>query len=238
MASFDNRVTAEWPRVEERLGYHFVDRQLLAEALTHRSYANEQHSEELPDNERLEFLGDAVLDLVVSEYIMAELPQAPEGELTRVRSEVVSAEGLARVASSFNLGAALLLGRGEHQSGGREKPNLLADALEALLGALFTEAGYAGARTVILPHFAPLLRLAAQANDQDFKSRLQEVLQARGHALPLYRLVSESGPPHEPLYRVEVLVEERVSGTGLGRSKKRAEQAAAREALFSYNDGL
>lgn len=230
MTPSENTENKQWHRIAEALGYSFADRALLAEAMTHRSYANEHHTS-LPDNERLEFLGDAVLDLVISQYLLASLPHSPEGELTRIRADVVALPSLARLARQLGLGSGLLLGRGEERSGGREKPSLLADALEALFGAIFTDGGYEAARTVILPLFIPLLQQAAVDEGQDFKSRLQEVLQASQRGLPVYQLTETTGPAHERIYRIDVLINERIYGSGEGRTKKSAEQSAAKAAL-------
>lgn len=225
-----------WQKLQSALGYSFADQNLLAEALTHRSFANEHPSGGVPDNERLEFLGDAVLDLVVSQYLMASLPGAPEGELTRIRAELVSLPSLARLAIVLDVGSGLLLGKGEERSGGRDKPSLLADALEALFGAIFTDGGYAAAREVILPLFVPLLQLSPEELNQDFKSRLQELLQSTHRELPVYYLAETSGPAHERTYHVDVLFGDSVYGKGFGKTKKSAEQAAAKATLALLED--
>lgn len=230
MTSTDNTTAEHWLRLEEALGYSFRERALLVEAMTHRSFANEQ-AQRLPDNERLEFLGDAVLDLVISQYLMEKLPDSSEGELTRIRAEVVALPSLARLAEALDLGSWLLLGRGEERSGGRGKLSLLADALEALFGAVFTDGGFAAAAGVIRPLFVPLLQQAAADAGQDYKSRLQEVLQSAQRALPVYRLAEASGPAHERVYRIEVLIDDVPHGSGEGRTKKSAEQSAAKAAL-------
>jgi len=232
MSPSDPPENGSWQKLEQALGYFFTDRTLLAEAVTHTSYSNEQPGE-MPHNERLEFLGDTVLDLIVSQYLMDNLPECAEGELTRLRAEVVSLPSLASLARSLDLGSVLLLGRGEERSGGRDKNSLLADALEALFGAIFTDGGFDQARSVILPLFIPLLQLAAVEQGQDYKSRLQEILQARQRELPVYRLVAVYGPDHERSYRVEAVIEGHLYGSGEGSTKKAAEQAAAKEALAS-----
>jgi ribonuclease-3 len=237
MKAFESEVQKYWPKLEASLGHSFQDKTLLTEALTHRSFANEYHAENLPDNERLEFLGDAVLDLVTSEYLMAKLPDAPEGHLTRIRAEVVSMPGLARVARSLEIGPAMLLGKGEERSGGREKSSLLADAVEALIGAVFTDGGFDAVKAVVLPLFVPMLEDASKVEGQDFKSRLQEMLQASQRALPLYNVADASGPAHERIFLVEVIVEDTVISSGQGRTKKSAEQAAAELALIALSDG-
>ena len=225
-------VKENWQRLEVSLGYSFQESALLAEAMTHRSYANESHAEDLPDNERLEFLGDAVLDLVISQYLMATLPNSPEGELTRIRAEVVSLPGLARLATSLDIGSCLLLGKGEESSGGRNKPSLLADALEALFGAIFTDGGFESAKLSIMPLFVPHLQQASTDDGQDFKSRLQEVLQRTRRDLPVYKLVEATGPAHERIYRIDVLIADCTYGSGQGRTKKSAEQDAAQATLI------
>jgi ribonuclease-3 len=236
MKVFVSEVQKHWPELEESLGYSFENRVLLAEALTHRSFANEYRAENLPDNERLEFLGDAVIDLVTSEYLMAKLPDVPEGQLTRIRADVVSMPGLSRIAWSLNIGRAILLGKGEERSGGREKSSLLADAVEAIVGAVFTDGGFDAAKAVVLPLFVPMLEEASRVEGQDFKSRLQEVLQASQRALPIYKVADVSGPAHERIFRIEVIVDERVVSSGQGRTKKAAEQAAAELALTALGD--
>lgn len=238
MKHIDKVLKGRWQKMEETLGYAFQSQSLLAEAMTHRSYANEFHDENLPDNERLEFLGDAVLDLIVSQYLMTALPNAPEGELTRVRAEVVALPSLARIALSLDLGSCLLLGKGEERSGGRDKPSLLADALEALLGAIFTEGGFMAAQTVIVPLFAPLLQRASINDGQDYKSRLQEFLQGRNRELPVYELVEATGPAHDRVYHIHVLIDGCTYGSGFGRTKKSAEQSAAQATLNHINEAL
>jgi ribonuclease-3 len=232
MKQSDQMVKENWLKLEESLGYTFQDPALFAEAMTHRSYANEFHAQDLPDNERLEFLGDAVLDLVISQYLMAALPDSPEGALTRIRAEVVSLPGLSPLAMSLDLGSCLLLGKGEESSGGRKKPSLLADALEALFGAIFTDGGFESAKLTIMPLFVPLLQQASNDDGQDFKSRLQEVLQSTHRDLPVYNLVETTGPPHERIYHIDVLINDRSYGTGRGRTKKSAEQDAAKATLI------
>lgn len=224
-------IAADVDPLEKKLGYRFVDSSHLAEALTHRSYANEQPAPQAADNERLELLGDAVLSLAISACLLRLHPDASEGVLTQARSELVNASSLARVARSMQLGDYLRLGRGELRSGGRTKDNLLADALEAVLGAIFIDGGYAAAAVVIEDLFEPYLDTPAGPGEGDAKTRLQELLQGRQQPLPVYRLVLVSGPDHQRLYEVDVIVNGQVLGRGVGGSKKRAEQAAAGQAL-------
>lgn len=236
MKSSAKTVKENWQKLQESLSYSFRNDALLAEAMTHRSYANESHSDELPDNERLEFLGDAVLDLIISQYLMESLPDSHEGDLTRIRAEVVALPCLARLARSLDIGSALLLGRGEENSGGRDKSSLLADALEALFGAIFTDGGFEAAQSTIMPLFVPLLRQASIDDGQDFKSRLQELMQSTHRELPVYTLIETTGPAHERLYRVDVIIDGNVYGSGQGRTKKSAEQAAAQATLLLLDE--
>jgi len=214
-----------------RLGLPFSNHFLLSRALTHRSYLNE-HSEALEDNERMEFLGDAVLDFLVGAWLYNRFPEMREGELTRLRSALVRTEQLAEFASQIDLGQAMRLGRGESQTGGRSSMVLLCATFEALVGALYLDAGL-GAVTCFIE---PLLDTAAEQivedrRDQDPKSRLQEVVQAQGYGPPQYRTVSATGPEHQKIFEVEVLVDGKVTGRGMGHSKQAAAKAAAQEAL-------
>jgi len=217
--------------LESKLGYCFADRNRLVAALTHRSYANEAADPAVIDNERLEFLGDTVLSLAISDSLLRLHPDADEGSLTQLRADLVNASSLAGVARATQLGELLRLGRGEARSGGRDKDNLLADALEAVLGAIFLDGGYRAAATVIEQLFGPALCSPSGTGEADAKTRLQELLQGRRQDRPHYQLVATGGPDHQRHYEVEVLVDGRVIGHGVGGSKKRAEQAAASQAL-------
>ena len=219
---------------QNRLDYRFRVPELLAEALTHKSFSYEQ-SESMPYNERLEFLGDAVLDLVVSHFIFENFADLPEGEMTRIRAEVVSERGLARIAHSMGLGIYLQLGRGEERSGGRSKESLLANAVEAVFGAVFQDGGYDATRSIVLPWFEKPIREALTAKQGiDHKTRLQELVQAREGRLPVYELVRAEGPDHDRRYFVTVRIDEEIAGEGQGRTKKAAEQQAARQALLNF----
>jgi ribonuclease III len=213
-----------------RLGYEFYDLGLLDRALRHSSYAHE-NPDLGPSNEQLEFLGDAVLALTVSDLLLAASPESSEGELTRRRAALVNARQLAALARDLDLGAFLLLGRGEEQQGGRRKPSLLADALEAVLAAVFLDGGLGAARDLVRRWFDPLLRREGDLAWHDPKTALQELAQIRFKTSPVYHLLEESGPGHEKHFRVEVLLGERVLSQGGGSTKKRAEQEAARLAL-------
>lgn len=218
--------------LEAQIGYRMVDRSLLRSALTHKSYSNEQPGADLPYGERLEFLGDAVLDLVVSDSLFQRYPQLSEGELTRVRAELVNERNLAPLGQRLNLGGYLLLGRGEESSGGREKASLLADAFEALLGAIYRDGGLAAATKVVDALLGEQIDLAVRDRaGTDYKTRLQERLQAMGCALPSYELIGAEGPDHQKSYQVEVCCGGEAIGTGRGRTKKAAQQQAACQAL-------
>lgn len=227
----EERAQLAWVALEQRIGHRFLDRELLARALTHRSYANESRNPSIGDNERLEFLGDAVLDLIVGYRLYALHTEAAEGELSRLRAELVSAPSLARLARELAVGDCLLLGRGEARSGGRDKESLQADSLEAIIGAVFLDAGYGAAEAVVCRMFEPFLQVAGAPVGQDYKTRLQELLQARQQQRPEYILTASSGPDHERHYEVEVLAAGTALGRGAGTTKKRAEQEAARCAL-------
>lgn len=217
--------------VEACLRYSFRDKELLHQALVHRSYAHEAGLK--THNEPLEFLGDAVLNFLVAERIMRRRPELDEGEMTRLRASMVNARHLAREAVELGLDRALRLGRGEENSGGRTKASLLADAMEAVIGAVFLDGGIRPARSLILRRFGPLIEKApAQgAKNTDPKTRLQETAQANGWELPVYRLVEEHGPDHAREFVVEVLLKGECRGRGQGSSKKQAEQIAAAAAL-------
>jgi ribonuclease III len=210
----------------ERLDHAFGDPDLLARALAHRSWCAETPGH--PSNERLEFLGDAVLGLVVTDHVFRSYPDLPEGELAKVRASVVSAAALADVAAELDLGEALLLGKGEDASGGREKPSILADALEAVIGAVYLDRGWDAAAAVVLRLLGDRIAAAAAGpGGQDYKTRLQELSARSFEDVPSYLVVDE-GPDHAKRFFATVIVGGRSRGQGEGRSKKQAEQAAAR----------
>lgn len=217
--------------LEDRLGHRFEDRSLLETALTHRSWVSENPGE---DNERMEFLGDAVLSLAVTGHLYDRYPDVPEGDLAKARAASVSREALAEVATGLDLGPQLRLGRGEQASGGHEKDSILADAMEAVLGAVFLDAGFAAARAVTLAHFADIADdMAVDPGSRDYKTRLQERLAADGLA-PDYSLASE-GPDHARRFTAKLFVAGRQIGVGSGTSKKEAQQRAARDALKTFD---
>ncbi|MBX5481514.1 MAG: ribonuclease III [Myxococcaceae bacterium] len=227
------------PRVhalEERIGFSFGDSRLPLWALTHKSYANEHREQNTADNERLEFLGDAVVDLAISHRLMERFPVAQEGELSKLRALIVNEDGLARVARGLRLGELLLLGRGEEMTGGREKNSVLADAFEAVLGAVYLCAGLNAVMQIVDTLFKDALDGVAEGRiGQDWKTRLQEESQLKLKLAPRYRVVGETGPDHEKVFEIEVTVGESISARASGRSKKEAEQAAAKIALEKLN---
>jgi ribonuclease-3 len=219
-------------RLEARLGVVFADRALALAALTHKSYVNEHRGAALTDNERLEFLGDAVIDLAVSHRLMARFPSAREGDLSKMRAAVVDETGLSEMARAVDLGALLRLGRGEELTGGRAKASLLADAMEAVIAALFLGSGLDPVLALVDRFLGHAFRRAESGTlDRDFKTQLQELAQSRFRATPRYRVVAELGPDHSKTFEVELELRGEALGRGKGRSKKDAEQAAARLAL-------
>ena len=218
----------------DALGYRFRDPGLLTRALTHSSWTSGARG--LAEGERLEFLGDALLGFVVAEWLFRHLPEAREGDLTRRKQEVVRRETLERAARRLELGPRLLLGPGEEATGGREKPSLLADAFEAVLGAVYLDGGVRAARAFVLRHLGDDLRAALQGPAIDSKTALQEHAQVRWHRTPTYRIVKAAGPAHAPAFTSEVLLAGRVIGEGTGPTRKQAEQEAARVALERLQD--
>ena len=217
--------------LEAKVGVRLRDVALAVASLTHKSYVNEHPNEARSDNERLEFLGDAVVDLAVSHRLMERHPRASEGELSKMRALIVHEEGLARVARAVGLGELLHLGRGEELTGGRDKSSVLADALEAVIGAVYLSEGLPSALALVDRHFEAAIDGVLQGRQgDDYKTRLQEWVQERLKISPRYRVVSEEGPDHQKVFEIEVRVGE-VVAAARGRNKKEAEQAAARKAL-------
>jgi ribonuclease-3 len=216
--------------LEKSLGMAFSEPSRLTQALTHSSYVNENPG--ATDNERLEFLGDAVLGLVIAEQFYRDMPRATEGEMTRRRADLVSQDTLARLALALRLGDYLRLGRGEEASGGRAKPANLARALEAVIAAVYLDQGREASRDFILRIMADVLTgTASEGTSPNYKSRLQELIQGHGEPTPSYHVLSASGPDHDRLFTVEVRSGGRPLGQGSGKSKKQAESEAARNAL-------
>ena len=236
MATSEPVTSIDWTsetELERRIAYVFDDRALLIRALSHRSYANEK-GPDIDDNEVLEFLGDAVLGLVVSDLLCTRYPTLSEGEMSKLKSFLVSADTLAQLADELGLGQFILLGRGEEKTAGREKNSILANAMEALIAGLYIDGGLEQAGEFILDLVLPLISDATEQPQplRDFKSTLQEIVQADGMPLPSYDVVGEDGPDHDKVFQVKVLVGGQ-SAHGHGRTKKRAEQRAARQILES-----
>ena len=223
--------------IQQRIAYQFSNSELLERALTHKSYANENR---VPyHNERMEFLGDAILNLVVSEYLMKTCPDSTEGDLSRLRAAVVSEPALAAIAREIGLGSYILLGRGEEQTGGRNKGSLLANCLEALIASIYLDTGKESADAFVIRFFENIIQKTCTSRGTlDHKTELQELCQERLKQLPEYKVVSESGPDHQKQFEVEVWIKGQVSGRGIGRSKKEAEQRAAKEAITRLTEDV
>jgi ribonuclease-3 len=223
----------EFDALEARIGYRFKDRGLLEHALTHKSKAHEDPSGGVADNESLEFLGDAVLGLVVAETLFRTFPNYNEGQKSKIKASLVSTTTLARQAEHLSLGDHLLLGRGEEKTGGRRKQALLADTCEALIAAIYIDGGLEPSRAFLMREFQPGIAAAKRPDyfGRDHKSRLQEQLQANGRPLPIYRVSGEIGPDHRKQFHVGVFVGDEMIAQGVGRTKKEAEQEGARLAL-------
>ena len=216
--------------LEKAIGYRFQNISLLQNALSHSSYANERYHDSLMSNERLEFLGDSILGMTVADYLYRNFPNRPEGELTRMRADMVCEKTLAAVADRIGLGQHLLLGHGEEQGGGRSRASILADAVESIIAASYLDGGFEAAanfiRTFILCDVP-----VKQLHNVDYKTTLQELVQQKKNQVLTYTLTGESGPDHDKEFRVQVSLNGKVVGEGTGRSKKRAEQDAARVAI-------
>ncbi len=226
-----DQVAGEQAGLAARLAWDVGNPELFAQALAHRSWCAEHPGRE--PNERLEFLGDAVLGLVVTDYLYRTYPDLPEGELAKSRAAVVNSASLASTARELGLGNALFLGKGEDASGGRSKLSILADAMEAIIGAIYLDAGYSTVKAIVLELLGERLRESAKGpGDEDYKTRLQELCAQTYDELPVYR-VADSGPDHAKVFHAEVTVRGRSLGNGAGRSKKQAEQMAARHAWFA-----
>ncbi len=221
--------------LEKEIGYTFSNQDLLSQALAHKSWAVEQ-GKGTPDNERLEFLGDAVLELVISDLIFRKYAQKhSEGDMTRMRASLVNESQLASLARKLGIGQCMRLGRGEEKSGGSTKPSLLSDALEAVIGAIYLDGGFDAAFNFIRDIFGSLIETAPEALARDYKSRLQELIQGQHHTVPSYQVENITGPDHSREFHVSLSVDGTVLSHGSGRSKKEAEQKAARRALEKLN---
>ncbi len=219
-------------QLQNSLGIFFNDTSILEQALIHSSYINENPGFTFVSNERLEFLGDAVLGLVIAQKLFQDFPLSPEGELTRLRAALVRRETLALIANDIKLGRYLLLGRGEESGGGREKTANLAGAFEALIASIYCDQGLEVTSKLILKLFGPeILKQAQQVAETDYKSQLQEILQAQRQQTPIYHLIEATGPDHARLFTIEVKIGHTILGRGTGKSKKAAEMEAAKAAL-------
>ena len=221
--------------LEKRIGYRFQNDYFLKHAMTHSSYVNERHMKKLDCNERLEFLGDAVLELVSSEYLFFENKTMPGGELTKMRASMVCEKALAFCAGEMELGEYLFLGKGEEATGGRKRDSITSDALEALIGAIYLDGGFANAKEFILEHI--LNDLEGKRLFYDSKTILQEMVQGNLEKGVSYHLLGEEGPDHNKTFKIEVLIGDKHYGTGTGRTKKAAEQEAAYQAILKLKQG-
>lgn len=221
-------------KLEEKLGYTFRDRSLLENALTHSSYANENKALGLQSNERLEFLGDSVLGMVTADYLFRTHPDLPEGDLTRTRAALVCEGSLVEVAHQLELGSYLKLGKGEDAGGGRERPSIVADAVEAVLAAVYLDGGIGSARKIIQKFI--LDREEEKGGSRDYKTALQELVQRESGQVLTYRLIGSNGPDHAKVFQVEVDLNGAPVGGGEGHSKKEAEQNAAKAAIARLTD--
>ena len=221
----------DFSKLEKNLCYRFKDTNLLDESLRHSSFTNEQSDPTLADNERLEFLGDAVLNLTIGHILMQHFPDLKEGDLSRMRANLVNETQLASIARKIDVGPHIQLGKGEIQTDGREKNSILANTFEAIIAAIYLDGGFEAAFNIVLEHFSVLFDAIAAPNaDQDYKSRLQELVQTTQKIMPIYTIVHEKGPDHDKTFWVKLEVGE-LQTEGVGKSKKMAEQDAARKGL-------
>lgn len=228
----------DWHSLQQNIGINFKDTTLLQQAFLHSSFVNENPDSPIPDNERLEFLGDAVLNFIVAEKLYQEFPNLTEGELTVLRISLIREDTLARLASELNLGEYLQLGKGEESSGGRQRQTNLADTFEALLGAVLLDQGLVVAKDFVISKLSSHLeKIKNGESGKNYKAKLQEFTQAEYKQLPTYRIIESSGPDHDKNFIVEVVLVDKVLGTGSGKSKKAAEMAAARSACKKLMPG-
>lgn len=218
--------------LEKNIGYVFRNKDFIITALTHSSYVNETKKANSRSNERLEFLGDSILSVIVSEYIYRSSPELDEGYLTRIRANIVCENSLSEFAKEIDLGSYLLMGHGEAVSNGRERKSTVADAFEALLAAIYLDGGMEQAKKFLLPRVKSALAKISKVGNEDYKSRLQKIVQQTPEELLEYILVSEEGPPHDRVFAFKVMLNSNCLGEGKGRTKREAEQNAAREALI------
>lgn len=228
----------KFKELQRNLNYKFKDDKILKTALTHSSYVNENKLKAIDSNERLEFLGDAILGLVVSEHLYHKYPLYPEGKLTKLRAKIVCEQSLAYVAKKFKVGGYLLLGKGEEATGGRDRESILADTMEAIIGAVYLDSNYDHVKRVMLDKFGKDVEKAASEGIlfMDYKTELQEKIQKNGNSKIEYIVSREEGPDHGKIFYIDVYVEDKRLGAGKGRNKKEAEQHAAEDALERLSD--
>lgn len=222
-------------QLQAQIGIHFQNLHLLKQAFTHSSYVNEQRSAHYEDNERLEFLGDAVLELTISEYLYQTHPHRPEGELTKLRASIVCEPSLVSFAEALSFGAYVYLGKGEEMTGGRTRPALLADVFESFIGALYLDQGLDAVKAFLKAHIFPEIAKEGQMQVVDYKTQLQEYTQHHNLGVLEYRIADERGPAHEREFVSEVHMDDTLLGQGTGKSKKESEQQAAAQALIKLN---
>lgn len=220
--------------LEKVIGYQFKNPDLLFRALTHRSYLNEHREKNFASNERIEFLGDAVLELVISQKIFTDYPNLPEGDLTALRSKIVCTKNLALIAKEIDLGKNLMLSRGEDEGGGRNNQTLLANCLEAIIGAIYLDGGLESSTNFIQDHFYSRIPEIFNQNLKDAKSLFQEIAQEKERITPIYKVMEEQGPDHSKIFTVGVMIENRLIAKAQGHSKQEAEENAAKLALENY----
>ena len=222
--------------IEEKIGYVFNNKELMVLSLTHRSFVNEHKKEVTAHNERLEFLGDSVLGLVMADFLFHRLPSYPEGPLSQFRSRLVDAQACAYYLQKLGLAEFILLGRGESLEGGKVKVSILADAFEALVGAIFIDGGFLIVKSFLTCHFAEDVEAVIDTPSRNYKAELQDYSQKKIQKAPLYKVMQETGPDHAKVFHVMVYIDEKEAGLGLGESKKQAEQQAAFDALSKLRD--
>lgn len=221
--------------LEKKIGFSFKEKDYLSRAVTHRSYLNEHPSENLSSNERLEFLGDAILELLISKRIYDDFPGLPEGDLTALRSKIVCTKTLSEIATQLDLGSFLHLSRGEDESGGRKNSTLLANCLEAIIGAVFLDQGLEKAKEFVENHFSPKIPEIVKENLKDAKSLFQEISQEKEKTTPVYQVLGEEGPDHAKVFTIGVFIGRKKISQAQGRSKQEAEENAAKLALEKYD---
>lgn len=228
--------TVDFSKFQEQIGIIFNNESLLEQAFTHSSYVNEHRTKEYDDNERLEFLGDAVLELAISQYLYRKYPNMAEGELTKFRASVVCEASLVRFANDLNFSELIYLGKGEEMTGGRERPALLADVFEAFIGALYLDRDFETVIRFLEEFVYPKIKKGAFSHAMDYKSQLQEVVQREKNGVIEYEIVEEKGPAHNREFVAHVSIQGDRAGIGIGRTKKEAEQSAAKEALDEFEE--